>query len=78
MEIEEYVLDKSITTTATGVIFLKLGKLKLPKGLEDVLKILLSDTEVDIANIQTVEGDRIGVATRGTRFANLTILFSFG
>lgn len=72
------LLNKPISTAATSVILLELGELKLAKRLEDVLKILLSDAEVDIANIQTVKGDRVRVATSGARFANLAVLLSFG
>lgn len=73
-----YLLDKAITTAATGIILLELDKLQLAKWLEDVLKILLSDAEVDVANIQAVEGDRVGVASSAARLADLTILLSLG
>lgn len=73
-----YSLDEAVATAATGIILLELNKLKFAKGLEDVLKILLSDAEVDIANVQTVEGDRVGVVSGAARLADLTVLLSFG
>lgn len=71
------LLNKAVATAATSIVLLELDKLKLAKGLEHVLKILLSDTEVDIANVQTVEGDRVGVTPRAARLADLAILLSF-
>lgn len=73
-----YLLYESVATAATGIVLLELDEFELAKRLEDILKILLSDAEVDIANVQTVEGDRVGVASGGASLADLTVLLSFG
>lgn len=52
-----YSLDETVATATTCVIFLQLDKLELAKGLKDVLQILLSDAEVDVADVQTMEGN---------------------
>ncbi len=74
---EGHVLDKAIASTATVVILLELHKLQLTKGLKDVLEIRLCDAEMDVAHVQPVEGDRVGVAG-GFRVADLAVLLSFG
>lgn len=55
------VLYKPIATTAAIVVLLKLNKFKFAKGLEDILEILFCNTEVNVADVKTVEGDRVGV-----------------
>lgn len=77
-ELKKYLLNKPITAASTGIILLKLGEFELAKGLKHILKILLSDAEVDVANVQTVEGDRVGVTAGGAGLADLAILLSFG
>lgn len=71
------VLNKSVTSTATIVILLQLHKLELTEGLEDVLKVGLGDAEVDVAHIQPVEGNRIGMTGR-FRVADLAVLLGLG
>jgi hypothetical protein len=73
-----HLLDEAIAPTTTVVVLLQLHKLELAKGLEDVLKILLSDAEVDVSHVQSVEGDRVGVISRRLRVAHLAILLSLG
>lgn len=73
-----YLLNESIAATASCVVFLELHKLERTKWLEDILKILLSDAKVDVADIQTVEWDRVRVSTSRFRGADLAILLSFG
>lgn len=75
---DEYSLYKPVATAATGVILLELDKFEFAKRLEDILKVLLSDAEVDIANVQAVEGDRVGVASSAASLADLTVLLSLG
>lgn len=77
-DIEEYLLYKPIATAATSIILLELGELKLAKRLKHILKILLSDAEVDVSNVQTVEGDRVWVAAGGTSLTDLSVLLSLG
>lgn len=72
------LLHESIATAASCVVLLELNELEFAEWLEDILKILLSDAEVNIANVQTVERDRVGVATGAARLADLSILLSFG
>jgi hypothetical protein len=73
-----YLLDESITTASAGIIFLQLGELELTKGLEDILEILLRNTEVNVAHVETMEGDRVGMISRALRCTNLTILLGLG
>lgn len=73
-----YLLHESVATAASCIILLKLDELEFAEWLEDILKILLSDAEVNIANVQTVERDRVGVTAGAARLADLSILLSFG
>jgi hypothetical protein len=72
------LLYKSVPAAAAVVVFLKLNKFKLAERLEDILEILFRDAEVDVANIQTVEGDRIGVGAGAVCGSDLSILLSLG
>lgn len=72
------ILDKPVASAATVIILLQLHKLEFTKRLKDVLKILLSDAEMDVAHIKSVEGDGVGVVARRLGVANLAILLSFG
>lgn len=73
-----YLLHESIATAASRIVLLKLDKLEFAEWLEDILKILLSDAEVNIANVQTVERDRVGVTAGAAGLADLSILLSLG
>ena len=57
------VLYKSVAPAAAGIVLLQLNKLELAEGLENVLEILFRDAEVNIAYIEAVEWDRVGMAT---------------
>lgn len=52
------LLNETITLGATwvGLIALENDLLKLTERLEDLLEIRLRDTEVDVANVKTMEG----------------------
>ena len=54
-------LDEAIATAAAVLIFLELNKLKLTERLEDGLQILLGNVEMNVANVKTVEWNRIGM-----------------
>lgn len=54
-------LDEAIATAAAVLIFLKLNKLKLTERLEDGLQILLGNVEMNVANVKTMEWNRIGM-----------------
>ena len=73
-----HVLYKAIASAATRFFFLQLDKLKLAKGLEDVLQVTLSDAEVDVAYVEPVERDRVRVAGARVRVARLTVLLGLG
>ena len=47
----ENSLDEAVTSAATLFILLELNKLKVTERLEDILKILFCDREVDVADI---------------------------
>jgi len=72
-----YVLDKAVASAATVIILLQLDKLELTKGLKDVLEVCLGDAEVDVAHVEPVEGDRVGMARR-FRVADLAVLLGLG
>ena len=54
-------LDEAIATAAAVLIFLELNKLKLTERLEDGLQILLGNVEMNVANVKTMEWNRIGM-----------------
>jgi hypothetical protein len=54
-----------------------LNKLELAERLEDILKIAFSDAEMNVADIETVEGNGVMIATGGFRVSCLSILFCF-
>ena len=72
------ILYKPIATAAAVVVLLELNKLELAKRLEYVLEVLLRDAEMDVADIEAVEGDRVGMGARTFRVADLSVLFGFG
>jgi hypothetical protein len=74
------LLNETVSLGAARVqlIALEDDLLKLTKGLEDLLEILLGDAEVDVADVETVEGSAIG--TRGSTAlggTSSTVLLSF-
>jgi len=56
---------------------LKLDKLEFSKGRKHRLEILLGDIEVNIAHVEAVERDRIGMAA-ALRVAHLAIFLRLG
>lgn len=54
-------LNKPIATTASIVVFLELNELQFSKWLKYSLQILLRDIEMNVANIEAMEGNGIGV-----------------
>ena len=54
-------LDEAIATAAAVLILLELNKLKLTERLEDSLQILLGNVEMNVANVKTMEWNRIGM-----------------
>lgn len=71
------ILDETVASATAILILLQLYKLELSKGFKDVLEVCFSDTEVDVAHIESVEGDRIWV-TRRFRMTRLAVLLSLG
>ncbi len=76
--IADDILYKPITATAAVIVLLELNELKFAKRLEYVLKVLFRDAEVDVADIEAVEGDRVGMGAGTFRVADLSILLGFG
>lgn len=68
------LLDKTISSTTSSFLLLKLNKLKLTKGFENVLQILFSNAEVDVSNIEAMEGNGVVIASRGLWVAGLSVL----
>lgn len=73
-----YVLHEAITTATPLLILLELHKLELAKRLEHGLQVVLRHVEVDIADVEAVEGDRVGVAAGTLRGAHLAVLLGLG
>lgn len=55
------LLHKAITLAATVVVHEQLGKVKFAERFKDRLEIFLSHIEMDVANIQAMEGGRAGL-----------------
>lgn len=72
------LLNKPIASASAVVVLLELDEFELAKGLENILEILLGDTEMDVANVETVERNGIGVGARAVCSAYLAILLSLG
>lgn len=68
------ILDKAIAAAAAILVLLELDKLELTKRLKNRLQILLGDVEVDVAHVETVEGDGVGMGSRRFRVASLAVL----
>jgi hypothetical protein len=72
------LLHETISTAATIVIFLQLNEFELPERLKDVLQVLFSDAEMNVAYVKTVEWDRIAVRSGSISRLDLAILLSLG
>jgi hypothetical protein len=77
IENEGDVLDKTVASAATVVILLQLHKFELAKRFKDILEVCLGDAEVDVAYIEPVEGDGVGMAGR-FRVPDLAVLLRLG
>lgn len=71
-------LHKPVTLAAALLLFLELHELQLAERLKDVLEIVLRDGEVDVANVETVERNAVGLSSSTLRSASLTVLLCFG
>jgi hypothetical protein len=60
----EDVLDKTVASAATAVVLLELHEFELTKGLKNVLEVCFRDTKMDVADIEPMERDRVGVTGR--------------
>jgi hypothetical protein len=72
------ILHKCVSFASSSFILLQLDKFQLAKGLEDILKIALSDAEVNITNVKPVEWRRVLTAGTGLGVTCLAVLFRFG
>ena len=70
-------LYETIALTATLLFLLQLGELKLTKWLKYILKIVLCDGKVNVANIKAVERDAVGLGGHALGIPSLTILLCF-
>lgn len=69
------LLYKPVATTSTLLFFLQLDELEFAKWLENILQIALSDAEMDVAYIQPMKRNLMGVAVCGFWVTSLAILF---
>jgi hypothetical protein len=68
------LLNKSVATAATGIVLLKLDKLEIAKGLKYSLKIVLSDVEMNVSNVEAMERNRVGVSATRLGVPGLAVL----
>ena len=72
------LLYEAISFTTSGFFPLQLDKVKFAKRLENILQIALSDTEMNITDIQPMEGNRLLIVVGvSIRIASLTIFLGF-
>jgi len=71
------LLDETVASAAALFFFLQLSKFELAERLKNISEILFSDTEMNVANIKTVEGNRTVVSSGGLGIAGLSIFFCF-
>lgn len=69
------LLNEAIATASVVLILLQLDKLQLAKGFEHGLQILFSDVEMDVTNVEAVEGNGVRMGPRGFGVAGLSVLF---
>jgi hypothetical protein len=72
------LLHEGITFASASLILLQLDKLKFAKRFEDVLEVILSNAEVNITHIESVEWCRVRWARASLGVASLAVLFGFG
>ena len=78
LETKLNLLHEPVALAATLFFLLQLYKLKLAERFEDVLEVIFVDGEVDVADVETVEWDAVGL--RGGAFggASLTVFLCLG
>lgn len=74
----QHILDKPVASAPTAIILLQLHKLELAKRLKDVLKVRLCDAEMDVAHVEPVERDGVGMVAGRLSVADLAILLRLG
>ena len=72
-----YVLHEAIALAAALLFLLELHELELTKRLEDILEVVFGDGEVDVADVETVEWDAVGLSSCRLGGACLTVLLCF-
>jgi hypothetical protein len=70
-------LNKTISSTPSTVLLLKLHKLQFTKGFENIGEIRLRDTKMDISDIKSVERDLIRRIRFSGIYACLSVLLCF-
>lgn len=63
--------------TALRLFFLQLHEFKVAEWLKDLLDVVFGDREVDVANVEAVERDAVGLGCGTFGVAGLAILFCF-
>ena len=51
------LLHESVASASPSFLFLQLDEFELTERFKDILKILLGNAEMYVANIETMEGD---------------------
>ena len=72
------LLHKPIASASPTLFLLQLNKFELAERFKDILQILLGDTEMDVAHVETMERYRAVVAARCFRVSGLPIFLCFG
>lgn len=71
------LLYEAIALAAALLLLLQLHKLQLAESFEDVPKIILSNREVNVTDVKTVERNAVGLSGVTLGVAGLTILLCF-
>jgi hypothetical protein len=73
----ECLLDEAVAAAAALLLFLELDEFQFAKRLEDFIQVVLSDGEMDVADIETMEGNTGLLLSSTLGGARLPVLFGF-
>ena len=75
--LSDNILNEAVALGASLLFLLQLAELERTERLEDILEILLGDREVDVADVEAVEGNAVGERGDTLRVTGLAILLCF-
>lgn len=71
------LLNKTVALRAPGLFLLQLDELQLTERCKDGSQVLFRDREVDVSDIETVEGNAVGLGWLALGVASLAVLLCF-